>query len=189
MGMLKVLLPNKGDERMNQNFEDISIKGRVAYGINCLENAINHYNYGKEKWQFVLGQLWKFTDIEYLDDWYYQTAEFMPDSILEDEKYNEADFEFIDKAQFYKLYDLYTNANEPVKRMIRMIFDIGSKELYGKIQGHSDSTLKHLKEVMNLCQSENIKLPNGEIYRKYSFEENGGWGESFEGREMSLILN
>ncbi len=49
-------------------FGHISMRGRVAYGISCFENAIVALKYDINDWKIVLNYLWEFTNIQYLDD-------------------------------------------------------------------------------------------------------------------------
>ena len=167
---------------------NISIRGRMAYCISCFENVLLQYGYDKEKWEFVLEQLWSFMNVEYVGDWFYQTAEILPECILEDE-YNEDSYEFIDKRQFNELYKLYADTCKVIKQIIRLIFELGSRELYGRIQGCSESTIVVVEKVVKLCEKENIQLPDMADYKKYSFYVNGGWGGDFDGRKLSKILN
>lgn len=97
---------------MEEVFKSMSIKGRVAYAINCLENCIKFYSYNVDDWSFVLNQLWTFTNIECIDDWCYQTAELLPEAILENDKYIKVNYEFINVDEFYNLHALYQSAND-----------------------------------------------------------------------------
>lgn len=63
-----------------QVLKNISIRGRMAY-----------------------------TKIQYLDDWMYEVAEYMPDSILEDAM---EDAEYITEKEFRYLYKLYSDSNK-----------------------------------------------------------------------------
>lgn len=173
---------------MDNNFKDISIRGRVAYCISCFENVLLYYGCDKEKWKFVLEQLWSFMNVKYVDAWFYETAEILPECILED-KYDEASYEFIDMKMFNELYKLYDDICEEIKQIIRLIFELVSIELYGRIQGYSEHTIVIVKKVIRLCEKENIQLPDIADYKKYSFFVNNGWGEDFEGRKLSKILS
>lgn len=69
-------------------FEDISIWGRIAFGICCLENYILEHEYPKVKWKVVFEQLWSFPEIEYYDEWCYKLVEYLPECIMEFNEYN-----------------------------------------------------------------------------------------------------
>lgn len=45
-----------------QEFNKISIRGRVAYGIVCLEEAIKKYSLEHLDWDFMLKILWSYTN-------------------------------------------------------------------------------------------------------------------------------
>lgn len=127
--------------------------------------------------------------MQYVDEWFYQTADIVPEFILEDAKYNEEEYELIDEKRFYELYELYNGTNDIVRKIIKLIYRLGSAELYGRIQGHSESTMLYVGKVIQLCINENIKLPVITDYKKYSFNANNGWGEDFDGSRLSIILN
>lgn len=63
---------------------NISIRGRMAYGICLFERLLLHYKCEKQDWTGLLEKLWMYTSMEYLDDWMYEFSEWLPDSILED---------------------------------------------------------------------------------------------------------
>ena len=67
-----------------EELKNISIRGRMAYLIRSFENVLLHYNCNKEEWRWLLEKLWSYTKIQYIDDWMYELAEYMPNSILED---------------------------------------------------------------------------------------------------------
>lgn len=168
---------------------NISIRGRAACCISCLENALLHYGYNCQEWKFVLEHLWSFMNAQYVDNWFYETADIVPKFLLEDIKYDEEEFELIDEKKFHELYELYNRTNEIIKELIKLIFDLVSVELYGRIQGYSEGTIVIVKRVIQLCKKENIQLPDIADYKKYSFSIADGWGEDFEGRKLSKILS
>ena len=93
-------------------FKNISLNGRVAYGISCLENTLLYLNYNVEDWKIVLEYLWEFTNIEFLDDWSSKVVEIIPSHFLEFRTYEEHDFEYLDKNSFQYLYNLYQDIDE-----------------------------------------------------------------------------
>ena len=69
---------------INENeLKKISIRGRVAYGIACFERALIFYHCKNNVWIDVIKKLWDYTSIEYIDDWYYEMAEYIPDSCVQ----------------------------------------------------------------------------------------------------------
>lgn len=82
-------------------FKQISIRGRMAYLIRSFEKMVLHYNFEREGWIMVLEILWAYTSTECLEDWMYEVAEYMPNSILEDTM---EDAEYITENDFKHLY-------------------------------------------------------------------------------------
>lgn len=48
---------------MDNRMKYVSISGRVAYCINCLENAILEFSGNPNSWDLLLKKLWQFTDV------------------------------------------------------------------------------------------------------------------------------
>lgn len=166
-------------------FKDVSIRARVAYLICSFERLLLHYNCKKEEWRGVLEKLWTFTTVEYLDDWLYELAEYMPNSILEDTM---EDAEYITEDEFNGLYDLYSKTNQEILLFMEIIFKCGKCELYTKIYDYSPDTLKMIEEGIRILNACKIDLVDVNAFEKYSFDESDGWGECFEGKEFSVFI-
>lgn len=174
---------------IEEKFKNISIKGRVAYGISCLERALICYSCTLKNWEWVLEKIWEFTSIEYLDDWFYEMAEFLPDSLLEDNEYIPEEFEYITEKQFYILLELYQKeSNQVINQIFNLIFEMGTFDLYSRLENYSPNTLICLEKINNIMVLNNIELPSVANFIRYSYYENKGWGNSFEGKVNSIIL-
>lgn len=164
---------------------NISIRGRMAYGICLFERLLLHYKCEKQDWTGLLEKLWMYTSMQYLDDWMYEFSEWLPDSILED---SFDDFEFITKEEYEYLYKLYNKSCLEIRVFIKIIFELGSVDLYSKITDNSPNTLNKLEEAINIFKMNSINIIPIEPFKKYSFWERNGWGERFDGRSLSIIL-
>lgn len=165
----------------------ISISGRVAYCINCLENAILEFSDNPNSWDLLLIKLWQFTDVQYIDDWSDELAEYLPNSILSD-TYDEEDCEYITKEEFDDLYQLYITSNELLLKMVTGIFEIGVTELHSRINDYSQHTLRRVGDLSDLMRQNEIALPDISDYIIYSIYDGKGWGKKFSGKELSSIL-
>lgn len=168
-----------------ESLKDISIRGRIAYLICSFEQLLLHYNCDKGEWVNILQKLWTYTNIEYLDDWLYELAEYMPNSIFEDTM---EDAEYITEDEFNYLYDLYSKTSQDILLFLEIIFKCGTCELYTKLYDDSPSTLKKIKEGLDILSMNNIDIVDISPFVKYSFNECDGWGECFEGKYLSLFL-
>ena len=162
-------------------FKNISIRGRMAYLLCSFKKLLKYYNCSIDDWKIILEKLWKFTSVKYFDDWMYEIAEYLPNSIMEDSL---EDVEYISEEEVVFCKQLYSNVADDIKEMIQIIFELGSCEIYGRITNSSNSTLEKLEEGVSLLKKNNITLIDVEPFKKYEFCENNGWGYPFDGKEL-----
>lgn len=165
-----------------KEFGNISIRGRVAYAIFCLEKAIDHFGFDKQNWLFVLDLMWSTTNAK-LGSWHYPLAECTGRSIINDEG-NLDDLEFLTKEKFWELNKLYKGSNKTILRMIDLIFEISTRDLYASIANNSPDTLNYLQEILDLMDRNNIAVPEITLFQKFSINENAGWGREFTREEI-----
>lgn len=121
-------------------------------------------------------------------NWYYEIAEYIPDSLLETEYYDEDDFEYLIETDYENLKMCYKESNIVILKIFRLIFEIGALEIYGKLENYSIVTLKKLLEIIELMNNEEIELPSEDPFLRYKYDECGGWGKTFNGQEFSVIF-
>ncbi len=167
------------------NFRQISIRGRMAYLLCIFENLLIYFKCDKEDWRWILEKLWQYTNIEYLDDWMYEIAEYMPESVIED---NTDGIEYITENELAKLKNLYSNNPIEINKMLRIIFELGTIDLYSKLEDGSPETLAKLQEGIDIAMKMEIHLPNKAEFERYSYTMGNGWGIPFDGKEFSLYL-
>jgi hypothetical protein len=174
---------------MNRDdFKMVSIRGRLAYAISCLENALKYYKCNTTDWRIVLEQLWTYTDIQFFDDWHYTIAEILPESVLESNIFDVDDHEYINEMQFICLHNLYSNTNNEIKDIIQFIFNIGICEFYGKLENYGQLTLDNMEVLINYMISNSIPLPDMSRFKVFYYDDGNGWGEKFSGIKYSCIL-
>lgn len=171
------------------NFRNISLNGRVAYGIRCFENAILFLKYDSKKWTIILEKLWEFTSTDNLEVWNDQVVEIIPENLLEFKIYEEHDFEYLSEHEFIYLYNLYQDIDKRIEDLIRQIYYLGSSHSYSVIIDYGQSSLEELNRLINYMIQNNIPLPDIKTFERFSIEEEKGWGNKVEGRSISGILN
>ncbi len=167
------------------DFKDVSIKGRVAYLLCSLEKLLICHNAKPGDWEWILEKLWQYTASNRLDDWMLMAAELLPECVLE---CGPEDFEVISESEYCKLRELYSRNTDDINEMIRIVFEVGTEELFGSIPEHSPSTLAKMREAMDFFEAEGIELPDSKPFKKYKFSEHNGWGRLFDGRKLSCFL-
>jgi hypothetical protein len=168
----------------SKKFITISIRARLAYTVCCLENALAYFKLKDTEWLFVLTHLWSYTNSN-VGRWHEQTAEITGRSIINDENSLD-DLAFLSKDQFWKINAIYKKANKDVLRIIDLIFEIGTRDLYASIVNGSPDTLNYLQKIIDLMKQNNIPLPDYDLFKNYSISENEGWGREFTRDEIFI---
>lgn len=171
-----------------EKFRCTSIRGRVAYGISCIENALIALNYDPNDWKIVLYHLWEFTCADNIEDCNTIANELIPENLLEFKTYEEHDFELLSKDEFQYLYNLYQKIDESIDILLYAIHELGASHAYSEISGYGESSLKSLERLISCMIDYNYPLPDIEPFLKYSIEEDEGWGNKFDGTKLSKIL-
>lgn len=157
----------------------------MAYLLCLFERLLIHFKCDKEQWKWILERFWQYTEYQYLDEWMYEIAEFLPNNILSD-PYDA--FEFITEEEYYLLKTLYQKNCTDINLMMNIIFDMGTSELYSRLENNSPYTLMKLQEAIKIVVKNNILLICPGIFEEYSFSQENGWGKCFNGKKWSLFL-
>jgi hypothetical protein len=166
-----------------KEFEKISMRARVAYGICCLENAIKYYNLSHLSWTFILNVLWSYTN-KNVGRWHELMSECSPDSILEELSFKEKGITHISENDYEALRLLYSNVNTVCQNIINSLFNIGTRNLYSSIVNNSPETLIYLQEIIDIMDQNNIPLPDIKPFMKFPITEEEGWGREFTREEI-----
>lgn len=158
-------------------FENISMRARVAFGILCLENAIKYYQLDHLNWSFINKLLWSYTNSN-VGRWHEIMSEATPFGVLGETEYLD-DLDNISVEEFRQLEDLYKRSNNEINKIIDFIFNIGTRDLYAAIVNGSPDTLKYIQRIIDIMCENNIELPNVRLFDKFSINENQGWGKEF----------
>ncbi|WP_259016787.1 hypothetical protein [Emticicia fluvialis] len=159
------------------DFKRISIRGRVAFSIVCLENSIKHFQLSELEWDFLLKLLWNYTSIN-MGTWHYQVAECIPRGVLNDTD-DLSDLDFLSETQFWSLNQLYKKCNNELLEIIDLIFFIGISDLYSSIENYSPQTIEYLQEILLIMNKHKIPLPPVNMFYQFSITEYNGWGREF----------
>lgn len=178
-----------------EDFKYITIRGRVAFAICCLENAIEFYSFQKLDFDLLLDFLWRYptaNHISDLSDWHENEAECVAFCIMDELPYEKCGFEFITKVQYLNLKTLYQKTNKIIWDLTDRIAAIGTQSLYGGVRDGSPITLNELNQVITLMNSENIPLPNFKDFESFNYPINPEndwivWGEKIESSSLIKV--
>jgi hypothetical protein len=182
-----------------EKFKDISIRGRFAFGLTCLENLIAYYNLDSEELDSLIGGFWQFTEAEYVDSALPYLVEANPKVILDDyQLYQQGKIAFDqiglqelqNPAEFKKRYELLKDLPESIKELKDTLESIVSIELYGKVVGYSGKTYQYTLDIIKLMQAfPETLMPQVEDYTFSSFGQSNGWGIRFTKEAIGKTTN
>ena len=75
---------------------------------------------------------------------------------------------------------VYKKMPAQVLQLIEKVVETGTGNLYAGIVSYSQVTLKPALEIIELMDSLSLETPNLTEFEKFSFDQQSGWGNSFE---------
>ena len=162
-------------------FINMSIRGRVAYGICCLQNTLIWADASTEEWHLILDHLWEFTESENIEEWFYSTAEYLPEYVLDNVPFHKRENEYVSQSFNDYLATIYRKTNPIIYKIMDAIFMAGTIEMYGSIVDGGQQSLSHIIRLIDIMKSNNIPLPDYSIFKKFT----GSWGRTFSREEVN----
>lgn len=182
------------ESKIMNKLADVSMNGRMAYTIMCVE-AYLVSKYPDRDWTIVSREMWKATN-EYWDIFYDAFCELLPEIFLTYDSYNEDLAKSISEEEFKIIKQLYAGittgsedeSNDEFAQMIRKPFDF-CMAYEGTGIGDGSEGYAIIKEAEKILTENGIPLPDYHKVLFSSFSEKNGWGNDFDGRPLSVILN
>lgn len=159
----------------------ISIRGRVAYGIVCLEKFCEAYNVASNNMKELIEALWFFTDTkaEWLEDW--------KDMICKKIGFMEEVYEY---AYKYEYRNLPFGIQEDITNLIDEVLCIATVNYFGRrLRFNSRLTEEPTLKVAEILIKNNIELPDINVFKISNVEEGNGWGNEIDPEEFKKRLN
>ncbi len=165
--------------------KEVSNRGKVAFAICCFENAIKHYGLNKADWLFVIQELWSFCNSN-MAIWQERFGELTPFVVSENVDFKIKDYKYLSKEQHDNLQTLYKNTPSVILVLLGMIYEVGITNVFVKVNSTAlkEAQLPFLNDIIYLMKSNNIPLPEIELFKKYPVTENDGWGREFTREEI-----
>ena len=169
------------------DFENISVVGRIAYGIMCAEEYLIH-KYPDKNWTIIFEDFWKITNLELWDNWMDEIIEIIPEYLFEFNDYQSSGFEFLTEAKYNELKKIFDNTNDDVNIILKMVYELANSHAYSSINKNGQESLLQLKKIIIFLEKEGINLPEMKEVQTHLFSERNGWGNSFDGTSLSKII-
>lgn len=171
----------------NYDFRNVSVTGRIAYGIMCAEEYLLN-KYPNKDWEIVFNDFWKITNLELWDDWLDELIEIIPEYLFEFKDYKSSCFEYLTELKYNKLKKLYDNINDDVNIILNMVYELARSHVYSAVYENGSESLYNLDKIINFLENKAITLPDIKAVQMHLFSEKGGWGNTFDGTSLSKIL-
>lgn len=173
-------------------FFPVSKRGRAAYLILCLEEALKFYDSENlESWKWLLHELWRITSIwEWdIDEWVDRICDASIESVMKYCAYQKYD---LSHDEMESLLELYTEDKSflPVidalynQVYLVIVLDWGDLE-----PAHTPSALSAIDEAERILTEHGIPFPQDQQALNFIMSHrNGHYGRPFDGIPLSSIL-
>ena len=178
---------------MNNKLNNVSMLGRMAYTIMCVEAFLKNCH-GDRDWSPVATAMWKATSTNW-GDWPEEYSAYIPDVLLSYDGFEDELAETKTEGTYQKLLRLYNGITEgseddptdEVNYMLNLPHEMAM--IYeGTIIGDGKESFDIVNRAEKILDSHNIPYPD---YHKVLFSsaaELNGWGNFFNGANLSIIL-
>lgn len=174
---------------MNTNqFKQVSLVGRIAYGIMCAEYYAKA-TYPDKDWTPLFKNMWAITNAQYWDEWANKYIEVIPEYLFEFPTYEASDFEYLSKPEYDVFTKLQRNTSPLWNNILKKIYEMEEIYAYSTIPGIGLESISILSEIIKILDEAGIQLPPIEKVAFSHFEEREGWGEHFDGSQLSTIIS
>lgn len=172
---------------MANAFENVSLRGRMAYVIMCAER----YALAKKpdaEWRSVFEDFWGIVGNVVWDDWSDRVTDLLPEYIYGLDVYDPDEFSWLDEEGFVQLKELYADMGDTWALILGNLVDMEEIYAYTSIPGVGFESISLVEEVIDRMHEEGIAVPDVERVSFTSFADNGGRGNPFDAKPLSLIL-
>lgn len=169
-------------------FNNISIRGRIAFCIMCVENYMKS-TYPTANFSVVSKLMWNIVgDSDYIDNSAYHFMEIIPEYLYEFDSFVDSDFEYISEIEYEACKDLLSPSDETLNLIMHRIYDIAMEYAYEAIPTAGKKTIDYLFDVINILEERHIPLPDIASVLSSTFDQHDGWGDFIRYSGRSLYL-
>ena len=180
---------------MNKRFDNVSMNGRMAYVIMCVESFLCTEHPDKQ-WNFIAKRMWDATSMNW-GDWPDEYSVVIPDVLLQYDVYDADEFNgVLTENEYNALKEVYTgitdgiedDPTDEVNYMLNKPFEM-AMVYEGTVIGDGHESIEIINETETILKKHGIPLPDYSKVLFSSITEKNGWGNDFDGRFLSVILD
>ena len=179
---------------MDNRFTKISMNGRMAYVIMCVEAYLVN-KFPEKDWSLISQKMWQATSMNWAD-WPDMFSSVIPDVLLQYPEYSAVDFgETLSKREYSVLKELYAGITDGIEDdpsdelnyMLNKPFEM-AMVYEGTVIGDGQESFSIIEKVEDILIQNGIALPDYTKVLFSSASELNGWGNDFDGKFLSVIL-
>ena len=169
------------------DFNNISMNGRMAFAILCIEKFLLE-KFPDEDWSELSKLMWSVTSI-YWDEWDNKFIEIIPEYLFEFDNYEDSDFEVISEGEYNAFVKLFKDKPSIINEMLLKLHELQNIYCYSSISGNGIEASQIVLDLCEILEQNGIVIPDLNTVSFSSFTEKDGWGYNFDGTKLSLVLN
>ena len=170
-------------------FKQISIRGRFAYGLTCLEKLIVFYGINNTILNSTIKKFWEFTNIEKLGELEDYFCNIDPFCILTDypklkeqpERKHEFGYDDLTLNEMEQVFELYKDLPLNIRDILTHLVTIANSNISAGCGEFSILTFEPTLKIANIISEYSlIDAPKPTDFLFSDFRQNHGWGDRFE---------
>jgi len=178
------------------DFSNINMTGRLCYLFMCIEKYLVT-RWSDRDWTPVAECLWQWTNQSW-DISQVVSDQIIPEYILLEDSFEKTNQEYFDGDLSRELYDslvaLYSGitSGDPEDELNQVLFltvDWGTVCEGASFNGADAPTKNYIDWMLSILEKHEIDFPSFSKVEGFTLEQLNGWGDSFDSRYLSIILN
>ena len=179
---------------MNNKLSTVSMNGRMAYVIMCVEAYLTK-KYPNKDWSLISQKMWQATSMNWAD-WSDMFSSVIPDVLLQYPEYSAEDFgETLTKYEYSVLKELFSgitngiedDPSDELNYMLNKTFEM-AMVYEGTVIGDGQESFNIIEKAERVLIRNGIALPDYTKVLFSSVNELNGWGNDFDGKFLSVVL-
>ncbi len=159
----------------------------MAFLILCVEKYVIA-KHPETDWSVLSEWMWKATS-EPWDEWDDRFMEIIPEFLFEFDSYDEAEFDNLTAEEYKTFTTLFSSRDKDLNALLLKLHELQQVYCYEAIPENGVAAINIVLEACKILEQNNIPLPEISSIAFSSFSEKNGWGEDFDGTNLSLILS
>lgn len=172
----------------NEIIKKISIRGRFAFGLTCLEIIVDNYQLRDNVLGSIIDEFWRFTNSEKLGQYEDYFISRNPHSVLTDfpllkihpERIHDFGFDNISFSELEMIYELYLKLPSSITSILECLITIANSNLSAGCGEFSVLTYEPTLKITEIIKKYTaLEFYKPEDFLFSIFEQNQGWGNQF----------